>query len=540
MDKKILITAALPYANGPIHIGHLLEYTQADIWARVQKLLGKTCYFVCANDAHGTPIMLSARKQKISEQDLIDKIKKEHIRDFNDFLIRFDNFHSTHSDENKYYAEDIYHKLQKKGLIKNKNILQAYDEKEQMFLPDRFIKGTCPKCKAQEQYGDSCEKCGTTYDPCDLVDARSVLSNTKPILKESKHLFFDLSQKQDMLKKWTQEGRLQNEIKNKIKEWFDGGLKDWDISRDAPYWGFKIPNTDNKYFYVWLDAPIGYMASFKNLCDKKNLDFEEFWQKNSKTELYHFIGKDIAYFHTLFWPAMLDGADYRTPTKVFCHGFLTINGEKMSKSRGTFIKAQDFIKHISPEYLRYYFAAKLQDSVEDIDLNLDDFRFRINSDLIGKLINIASRTAGFLKKFDLTLSGVLDNEKLLQICQNKKDDILQNYQNRRYATAIRKIIKLADLTNQYISEVEPWNLIKDDKSVARVHNICTTCLNIFNILVIYLSPVMPALADKNEQFLNLKPQNFNDTDGVLLNHKINKFRPMLQRVEQEQINKLIG
>ncbi|RLA07322.1 MAG: methionine--tRNA ligase [Gammaproteobacteria bacterium] len=539
-NNKILITAALPYANGSIHIGHMVEYTQADIWARVQKLKGKTCYFVCADDAHGTPIMLKARELGVSEQDIIDKTKKEHEGDFKDFLIEFDNYHSTHSDENKFYAEDIYNKIKQKGYIKSKIIQQAYDEKEQMFLPDRFIKGICPKCKAVDQYGDSCEKCGATYNPSDLIDACSTISGTTPTQKESEHLFFQLSKKEDMLKKWTNAGHIQDEIKNKINEWFETGLKDWDISRDAPYWGFKIPDTVDKYFYVWLDAPIGYMASFKNLCDKSDLDFAEFWHKNSECELYHFIGKDIAYFHTLFWPAMLDGADYRTPTQVFCHGFLTVNGEKMSKSRGTFIKADTYLKYLPAEYLRYYFAAKLNFGVDDIDLNLEDFKTRINSDLIGKLINIASRTAGFVKKFDLKLGAEIDNKELLKTCQDKSSDIIINYQKRNYAKAIRQIMDLADLTNQYIAKMEPWILIKDDKNRQQVLNICTTALNVFKILMIYLKPVLPDLSKKCEDFFNLPPQNFNNINDILLNHKINKFKPMLQRIEQSQIDDLLN
>ena len=494
-ERKILVTSALPYANGPIHLGHLVEYLQTEIWCRFQKISGNTCVYVCADDAHGNPIMLRARQEGIEPQALIDKVWKEHVRDFSDFLIEFDSYHTTHSPENRYFAGHIYQELKKAGHISRKTIRQAYDEEARMFLPDRFIKGTCPICKTEDQYGDACESCGTTYTPADLINPVSVVSGKTPSEKESEHYFFKLADFEEMLKEWTRGEKMQPEIGNKLQEWFDAGLQDWDISRDAPYWGFEIPDAPGKFFYVWMDAPIGYMASYKKYCDEHNLDFDSAWEKDSDWELYHFIGKDIAYFHTLFWPAMLAGAGYRTPTAVFAHGFLTVGGQKMSKSRGTFIKARTWLDHLDAEYLRYYFAAKLGPGVDDIDLNLEDFVFRVNSDLVGKFVNIASRCAGFLrKKFDNTLSPELDDPQLYKEFVTAGKDIASCYEKREFSRAMRLIMNLADKANQYIDEEKPWVLVKDEDTLDKAHRVCSQGINLFRVLVTYLKPVLPATA----------------------------------------------
>jgi len=538
--RKILITSALPYANGPIHLGHLVEYIQTDIWARFQKLRGNECYYVCADDAHGTPIMLRARQDGITPEELIASVSKDHQADFSDFLIGFDHYHSTHSDENKELSQGIYRKLRDDGHITTRTISQAYDPEAKMFLPDRFIKGTCPKCGAEDQYGDNCEVCGATYDTTDLKDPYSVVSGATPIKKDTEHYFFKLGDFEDMLKKWTTAGHVQSEIANKLGEWFESGLKDWDISRDAPYWGFEIPDTEDKFFYVWLDAPIGYMASFKHFAEKQNLNFDEFWKSGDKTELYHFIGKDIAYFHTLFWPAVLSGSGYRTPTKVFCHGFLTVDGAKMSKSRGTFIKARSYLDHLKPEYLRYYYAAKLSSGVDDIDLNLEDFQQRVNTDLVGKFVNIASRVAGFIKKnHDGLLADSLPAANLHQEMVNAGDLIAQHFEDRKYSQAIREIMALADKANQYIADEEPWTKNKQEGKEAEVHAICTQGINMFRILCIYLKPMLPEVIAQAEAFLNSGELGWNDLDKPLLNHSINKFKPLMQRVEKESINKII-
>ncbi len=538
--RKILVTSALPYANGPIHLGHMVEYIQTDIWARFQRLRGNHCIYVCADDAHGTPIMLRAQQEGIEPQALIDNMKAEHEKDFADFHVAFDNFHTTHSDENRYFSERIYLAAKAKGHIETRTIKQAYDPEAKMFLPDRFIKGECPKCGAADQYGDNCEVCGATYSTTDVKKPYSVVTGAKPIEKDSEHYFFKVSDYTDFLKTWVNSGAVQKEIANKMNEWLDSGLNDWDISRDAPYWGFEIPGTKDKYFYVWLDAPIGYIASFKNYCDRTGIDFDEYWKQDSKTELYHFIGKDIAYFHTLFWPAVLKSADFRLPTGVFCHGFLNVNGQKMSKSRGTFIQARVFSQHLATEPLRYYYAAKLSNTVDDIDLNLEDFQQRINSDLVGKVVNIASRCAGFIsKKFDKQLSVALENETLYRQFVDAGDSIAEAYENRRYSKAMREIMALADIANQYVDEKQPWVRIKDKNQQQEVQDICSQGINMFRALITYLKPVLPELAEKSEAFLNDGELHWNSVCSPLLSHKINKFKPLMTRIEEEKVNAML-
>lgn len=535
--RKILVTSALPYANGSLHLGHLLEHIQSDIWVRFQKLRGNDCLFICGEDAHGTPIMISAQKQNISPETLIANMLKEHLQDFKDFHIDYDNYYTTHSEENKFYAEKIYNALLENGDIETRTINQCYDEKEKMFLPDRFVKGECPRCGAKDQYGDNCESCGATYTPDELKNPISVLSQTTPVKKESLHYFFKLENYHDMLKSWIQNEHLQKSVTNKLLEWFESGLQQWDISRDAPYFGFKIPNTENKYFYVWLDAPIGYMASLKNLCNQQNnIDFDEYWNKNSTTELYHFIGKDIIYFHALFWPAMLYGSNFRQPTGVFAHGYLTINGAKMSKSRGTLISARQYLDHLNPDYLRYYFAAKLGSNVDDIDLNLTDFMQRVNSDLVGKFANIASRCAGFItKKFGGILADQLESPSLFDDFTSKKELIFSLFESREYNQAVREIMALADIANKYVADKAPWTLAKQEDKERDVQLICTQALNLFKILMLYLSPITPTLIEKSKAFLNIETLDLNP----LLQHKINEFQALIQRIEQEQIDKLI-
>jgi methionyl-tRNA synthetase len=534
--RHILVTSALPYANGPIHLGHLVEYIQTDIWARFQRLRGNTCYYVCADDAHGTPIMLRARQDGITPEQLIASMQQEHEADFADFNIRFDNYYSTHSEENRELASSIYLKLRDAGHIVTRTIKQAYDPEAKMFLPDRFIKGNCPKCNAPDQYGDNCEVCGSTYAATELKHPVSAISGATPIEKDSEQYFFRLSSFGDMLKQWMKDGHVQSEIANKLAEWLDEGLQDWDISRNAPYWGFEIPDAPGKYFYVWMDAPIGYMASFKNLCAKSGLNFDDYWVSENKTELYHFIGKDIARFHTLFWPAVLTAAGYRTPTAVYCHGFLTVNGQKMSKSRGTFIKARTYLDQLSPEYLRYYFAAKLGDGVDDIDLSLDDFMLRVNSDLVGKVVNIASRCAGFIsKKFDGKLAAALPDKKLQQQLVAAGDSIAEHFEKREYSKAVREIMALADKANVYIDEHKPWALAKEAGHEAEVHAICTQGLNMFRVLMTYLKPVLPATAEKSEAFLNTE-FNWSNLATPLLDHSINTFKPLMTRIEKTQLD----
>ena len=538
--RKILVTAALPYANGPVHLGHMLEHIQTDIWVRFQKLQGNNCVFVCGDDAHGTPIMIAARKLGVTPEELIAETKKSHESDFSGFNIAFDNYYTTHSSENRELAEMIYNRLKANGDIMTETIEQAYDPEAKMFLPDRFIKGTCPKCKTPDQYGDNCEACGATYSTSDLIDPISTVSGSVPIKKSSEHLFFRLSNYEQMLKDWGKKS-LQSEIANKLNEWFVVGLKPWDISRDEPYFGFAIPDSPGKYFYVWLDAPIGYIASFKNLCEKTNLNFSEYWEKESETELYHFLGKDIIYFHALFWPAMLEGAKLRTPTKIFTHGYLTINGEKMSKSRGTFVLAKDYLEHLNPEYLRYYLAAKSNNSIDDIDLNFDDFSKRVNSDLVGKVVNIASRCAGFINKnFAGKLAAKLDNEKLFSELSSQAKVIAELYEKRDYNNAIRHIMVLADRANQYIDEKKPWSLAKLNQQDPEVQNICTMGINLFRLLIIYLKPVLPKMAADSEEFLNINSLTWNDHQKPLLDHKLAEFEPLMQRVDPEKIAKLLA
>ena len=537
--RQILVTNALPYANAALHLGHILEYTQTDVWVRFQRMQGHQCYYVSADDAHGTAIMLKADAKGISPEQHIADMRSIHEADFRDFLIGVDNYHSTHSEENREYAELIYNRLSDNGHIAKREITQAFDAEKQLFLADRYIKGSCPKCKAEDQYGDNCEACGATYSPADLIDSVSVLSGTTPIEKQSTHYFFKLPEFTQFLKTWTRSGTVQNEVANKLGEWLDTGLQEWDISRDAPYFGFEIPNTPNKYFYVWLDAPIGYMASFKNLCDREGLDFDQFWSPDSSAELYHFIGKDIVNFHALFWPAMLSSANFRTPTKVCVHGFITVNGKKMSKSRGTFINARCYLDHLNPEYLRYYYASKLTASVEDIDLNLEDFIQKVNSDLVGKVVNIASRCAKFITKGnDGILSATIENSALWQQVSGAGKKIANYYENRDYSKAIREIMTQADAANEYIAAKEPWKLNKDPDNQQQVQDICSLGINLFRVLLTYLKPVLPAVAADGEQFLN-DQLTWSSLEAPLTEHKINNFKPLLQRVEKQQVETMV-
>jgi methionyl-tRNA synthetase len=541
--RKILVTSALPYANGSIHLGHLVEYIQTDIWVRFQKMRGHECYYVCADDAHGTAIMLKAEQRGISPEEQIAEVKAEHEQDFSGFLIQFDNFHSTHSEENRELSALIYNRLRDNDHIATREITQAFDPEKNLFLADRYIKGTCPKCKTDDQYGDNCEACGATYSPTDLISPVSVISGATPVEKASTHYFFKLPEFSDFLKSWTRAGHVQEEVANKLGEWLDSGLHEWDISRDAPYFGFEIPGAPGKYFYVWLDAPIGYMASFKNLCDstspEKSLNFDEFWKADSEAELYHFIGKDIVNFHALFWPAMLTSANFRTPTKVCVHGFLTVNGKKMSKSRGTFINARSYIDNLNPEYLRYYFAAKLSSGVDDLDFNLDDFIQRVNSDLVGKVVNIASRCAKFITKGnDGVLSSNIADEALWQQVAGAADSIAAHYENREFGKAIREIMAQADAANEYIAAKEPWKLSKEPGREQEVLDICSLGINLFRALMIYLKPVLPAMTEAAEVFLN-NELSWTSAPQPLVSHQINKFKPLMQRVEQDKVDAML-
>ena len=539
--RKILVSSALPYANGSIHMGHLVEYLQSDIWARFQKLRGHQCTFVCAADTHGTPIMIKARQQNVTPEELVTKIAAEQHEDLKAFGVAFDNFHTTHSKENKEVVYRIYKALKDAGHIYTKVIEQAYDEQEKMFLPDRFVRGTCPRCKSDDQYGDACEVCGATYSPNDLIEPISVLSETNPVWKESEHYFFRLSEFGDRLREWMKSARLHQNITSKLEEWFEAGLKDWDISRDAPYFGFKIPDTDDKYFYVWLDAPVGYLASFLHLCEQRDdLDFDEYWNTESTNEVYHFIGKDIVYFHTLFWPAVLDGAGLRTPTSVFAHGFLTINGKKMSKSRGTFINARTYLDNLNPSHLRYYYAAKLGPGMDDIDLNLDDFIARVNADLVGKLVNIASRCAGFIsKRFDGQLAATLDDPQLFAEIADQSETIADHYEKREYSKAMRIIMASADKANRYIEQKKPWVMIKDESQEMDVQAVCTQGLTLFRTLMIYLTPVLPALATEVQKLFREDPWTWSQGSEPLLAKQINRYEPLLTRVEASQVNKMV-
>ncbi len=535
--RKILVTSALPYANGSIHLGHMLEYIQTDMWVRFQKHRGNQCVYVCADDAHGSAIMLRAEKEGITPEQLIANVKAEHSADFADFLVDFDNFHSTHSEENRELSSEIYLKLREAGHIAQRSVTQYFDPQKQMFLADRFIKGTCPKCAAPDQYGDNCEKCGATYAPTELKDPKSAISGATPVLKDSQHFFFKLPDFQQMLEGWTRSGTLQEAVANKIAEWLDAGLQEWDISRDAPYFGFEIPGEPSKYFYVWLDAPIGYMASFKNLCARRpELDFDAYWGKDSTAELYHFIGKDIINFHALFWPAMLEGAGYRKPTALNVHGFLTVNGEKMSKSRGTFIKARTYLDHLAPEYLRYYFASKLGRGVDDLDVNLDDFVQKVNSDLVGKVVNIASRCAGFVHKGN---NGVLvaanAAPELTQAFLDATPSIAEAYEVRDFARAMREIMALADRANAWIAEKAPWSLAKQEGRADEVQAVCAVGINLFRQLVIFLKPVLPELAREAERFLNVEPLTWNDHTTWLAEHSLNPFQALMTRIDPVKV-----
>ena len=551
MTRKILVTSALPYANGSIHLGHMVEHIQTDVWVRFQKLRGHECHYCCADDTHGTPVMLAAQKQGIAPEDMIAKVREEHLADFTGFFIGYDNYYSTHSPENKQFSQDIYRALKANGKIESRVIEQLFDPEKQMFLPDRFVKGECPKCHAQDQYGDNCEVCGTTYSPTELINPYSAVSGAKPELRESEHFFFKLGECADFLKAWTSgnnphDGKphLQAEALNKMKEWLGEGeettLSDWDISRDAPYFGFEIPDAPGKYFYVWLDAPVGYMASFKNLCDRIGIDFDEYFKADSQTEMYHFIGKDILYFHALFWPAMLHFSGHRSPTGVYAHGFLTVDGQKMSKSRGTFITAKSYLEQgLNPEWMRYYIAAKLNSKIEDIDLNLQDFISRVNSDLVGKYVNIAARASGFIaKRFEGRLKDVSGSALLAKLAA-ESDNIAEQYENREYARALRDIMALADAVNEYVDANKPWELAKQEGQDERLHEVCSELINAFTMLTAYLAPVLPQTAANAARFLNLDAITWANTRETLGEHAINKYEHLMQRVEQKQVDDLI-
>jgi len=537
--REILVTSALPYANGSIHLGHMVETIQTDIWVRFQKLRGHTCTYVCADDAHGTAIMLKAQENGISAEEQIANVKAEHLADFTDFDIAFDNYHSTHTDENKALSALIYNRVKANGHIAKRTITQAFDPEKKLFLADRYVKGTCPKCGAQDQYGDNCESCSATYSPMDLKDARSVLSGAAPVAKESDHYFFTLPEFEGYLKEWTRAGHLQDEVANKLAEWLDSGLQEWDISRDAPYFGFEIPDAPGKYFYVWLDAPIGYMASHKHLCERTGQDFDHYWKADSTTELYHFIGKDIVNFHALFWPALLNDANFRTPTKVCVHGFLTVNGKKMSKSRGTFINARTYLDHLNPEYLRYYYAAKLTASVDDLDLNLDDFVQRVNSDLVGKVVNIASRTAKFVQKAGGTLSTNIIDQALWDKTVAAGKVISAHYENREYSKAMREIMAVADAANEFIAEQAPWSLAKVEGNEQQVLDVCTLGINCFYAIMTYLKPVLPKTAQAAEAFLNTT-LTLESELTFLGTHSINKFKPLMVRIDTKAIDAMVA
>ena len=551
MTRKILVTSALPYANGSIHLGHMVEHIQTDVWVRFQKLRGHECYYCCADDTHGTPVMLAAQKQGIAPEDMIAKVREEHLADFTGFCIGYDNYYSTHSPENKQFSQDIYRALKANGKIESRVIEQLFDPEKQMFLPDRFVKGECPKCHAHDQYGDNCEVCGTTYSPTELINPYSAVSGAKPELRESEHFFFKLGECADFLKAWTSgnnphDGKphLQPEALNKMKEWLGEGeettLSDWDISRDAPYFGFEIPDAPGKYFYVWLDAPVGYMASFKNLCDRIGINFDEYFKADSQTEMYHFIGKDILYFHALFWPAMLHFSGHRAPTGVYAHGFLTVDGQKMSKSRGTFITAKSYLEQgLNPEWMRYYIAAKLNSKIEDIDLNLQDFISRVNSDLVGKYVNIAARASGFIaKRFEGRLKDVSGSALLAKLTA-QSEAIAECYESREYAKALRDIMALADIVNEYVDANKPWELAKQEGQDARLHEVCSELINAFTMLTAYLAPVLPKVAENAAKFLNLEAITWANTRETLGEHAINKYEHLMQRVEQKQVDDLI-
>ncbi|MGE6159427.1 methionine--tRNA ligase [Aeromonas salmonicida] len=539
--RTMLVTCALPYANGSIHLGHMLEHIQADIWVRYQRMRGHQVHFICADDAHGTPIMLKAQQMGITPEEMIAAVSKEHQTDFAGFNISFDNYHSTHSDENRELAELIYGRLKDGGFIKGRTITQLFDPEKSMFLPDRFVKGTCPKCKSPEQYGDNCDSCGATYSPTELIDPKSAVSGAIPVMKDSEHFFFDLPQFETWLAGWVRgSGAIQEEMANKMQEWFESGLQQWDITRDAPYFGFEIPGAPGKYFYVWLDAPIGYMASFKNLCNKRgDIDFDSYWKADSEAELYHFIGKDIAYFHCLFWPSMLEGAGFRKPTKVNVHGYVTVNGAKMSKSKGTFIKASTYLNHLDPECLRYYYAAKLNSRIDDLDLNLDDFVARVNADVVNKLVNLASRNAGFIaKRFDGKLAATCAEPELYAEFANASASISEAYEAREFSRAIREIMALADKANRYVDEKAPWVLAKQEGADAELQAVCSVGINLFRVLMAYLKPVMPLLAERAEAFLG-ETLTWDGVAQPLTNHQLAPFKALFSRIEPAKIEAMI-
>ena len=539
--RKILVTSALPYANGSLHMGHMVEYLQTDIWVRFQKSRGHDCIYVCASDTHGTPIMVKARELGITPEELTESFSREFVRDFDDFGVDFDNFYTTHSPENEALTGEMFEALRERGDIVTRTIEQAYDEQEGMFLPDRFVRGTCPFCESPDQYGDACEVCSNTYTPLDMIDPVSVISGTTPVRRESEHYFFKLGHYEAFLKRWMRDAKLDRNVVAKLEEWFEAGLKDWDISRDAPYFGFRIPGTEDKFFYVWLDAPVGYPASFKNLCERRDdLDFDEYWRPGHGTEVYHFIGKDIMYFHTLFWPAVLEGAGFRTPTSVFAHGFLTVNGQKMSKTRGTFIKARTYLDNLDPAYLRYYYAAKLGPTIEDIDLNLDDFVARVNSDLVGKLVNIASRCAGFIsKRFDGQLAAELPDPDGFAALADASETIAAHYENREFSKAMRTIMALADDANRYIDDKKPWAMIKDQSRLDEVQAVCTQGLNLYRSLMVYLAPVLPRVAEKSRAFLGDDAWLWADAATPLLGRTINRFEPLLTRIDAKDVENMV-
>lgn len=538
--KKIMVTCALPYANGPVHLGHMLEHIQADIWVRYQRMRGNQVWFICADDAHGTPIMLKAQQMGITPEQMIAEMSQAHQKDFAGFNISYDNYHSTHSDENRELSELIYTRLKENGFIKNRTISQLFDPEKGMFLPDRFVKGTCPKCKAADQYGDNCEVCGSTYSPTELIEPKSVVSGATPVMRDSEHFFFDLPSFSEMLQAWTRSGALQEQVANKMQEWFESGLQQWDISRDAPYFGFEIPGAPGKYFYVWLDAPIGYMGSFKNLCDKRgDLNFDEYWKKDSTTELYHFIGKDIVYFHSLFWPAMLEGSNFRKPNNLFVHGYVTVNGAKMSKSRGTFIKASTWLEHLDADSLRYYYAAKLSSRIDDIDLNLEDFVQRVNADIVNKVVNLASRNAGFIaKRFNGKLADHLADPALYKTFTDAAESIGDAWLSREYGRAIREIMALADVANRYVDEQAPWVVAKQEGCDADLQAICTMGINLFRVLMTWLKPVLPSLSERVEGFLKTDLQ-WDAIATPLLDHEVAPFKALYSRIEMPKINALI-
>ena len=542
MPRRILVTSALPNANGPIHLGHMLEHIQTDIWVRFQRMRGAEVYYVCADDTHGTATMIRAEAEGVSPEALIESMREAHLRDFRGFGISYDNYYTTHSEENRHYAEYIYKALKDKGLIFTREVEQLYDPEKALFLADRFVTGECPRCGEPGQYGDNCEKCAATYDATELINPKSVYSGATPELRASEHYFFDLPQYQEFLQAWTRSGTVQPEISNKLAEWLEGGLRAWDISRDAPYFGFVIPGTENKYFYVWMDAPIGYMASFQNYCDQRNdLYFDDFWSADSTTEVHHFIGKDIINFHALFWPAVLDGARFRTPTRIHTHGFITVNGTKMSKSRGTFIMAETYLEHLDPQYLRYYYATKLNGTADDIDINLDDFVQRVNSDLVGKVVNIASRCAGFINKSaDGVLADTLHDQALWQQGQAAAPAIAEYYEQDDTSKAVREVTRIADLANQYIAQHEPWAMAKHPDKATDVQLVCSQAINMFRLLMIYLKPILPDMAADAEQFLGINPLTWQDAEQPLLGHRINKFKPLMARLESKQIDQLVA